>query len=303
MDTSEASSPLVILNPAANRGNMERYRALVRHRAEQEGAEYVETGKPGDAKKYALGAAQEGRPVIVVGGDGSLNEVVNGLLLAGRRVPLGIIAAGSGNDYAWYTLRLPREPLAAIERAFCGQAVSADAGLVNGCYFANAFSVGIDADIAVAAGQLKSVPFLSGTRLYYASIMRQMLFAYHRCPWLSIGLDGAQQDGPAEKRYVLMAVTNGPTYGAGFRIAPQADHMDGYFDVCTIDYTPLLRALKLLPIAKRGEHGDLPEVRFYRARTVHVESKCTINMQVDGETYQATHFDAEIMPNALLVRV
>ncbi len=303
MDTAEAASPLVILNPAANRGKMERYRALVRHRVEREGAEYVETSRPGDAKKYAQGAAQAGRSVIVVGGDGSLNEVVNGILQAGRRVPLGIIAAGSGNDFAWYTLRLPREPQAAIERAFCGQVVPADAGFVNGYYFANSFSVGIDADIAVAAGQLKSVPFLSGTRLYYASIMRQLLFAYHRCPWLKICFDEVQQADPVEKRYVLMAVTNGPTYGAGFRIAPQADHTDGYFDVCTIDYAPLVRALKLLPIAKKGEHGDLPEVRFYRARTVRVESKCTINMQVDGETYQAAHFRAEIMPGALLVRV
>jgi diacylglycerol kinase (ATP) len=100
-----------------------------------------------------------------------------------------------------------------------------------------------------------------------------------------------------------MAVTNGPTYGAGFRIAPKADHKDGYFDVCTIDYTPLLRALQLLPIAKRGEHSGLPEVSLYRARTVHVESRCTVNMQVDGETHQSTHFRAEMMPGALLVRV
>jgi diacylglycerol kinase (ATP) len=93
------------------------------------------------------------RPVIIVGGDGSVNEVVNGILAAGRRVPLGIVGAGSGNDYAWNTLKLPRDPAEAIERAFTGQLVDADAGIVNGRYFANSFSVGLDADIAVAAGR------------------------------------------------------------------------------------------------------------------------------------------------------
>jgi diacylglycerol kinase (ATP) len=281
---------------------MDRYCTLVRRRAEQEGAEYVETGGPGDARVWAMRAAQAGRPVIIVGGDGSLNEVVNGLLRADRRVPLGIIAAGSGNDYAWYTLQLPRDPLAAIERAFHGQPVPVDVGLVNGYYFANAFSVGIDADIAVAAGELKKVPFLSGTRLYYVSIMRQLLFGYHRCPWLKICLDEGQQGDPVEKRYVLMAVTIGPTYGAGFRIAPKAVHTDGFFDICTIDYTPLLRALQLLPIAKKGEHAGLPEVRFYRARTAHIESKFPVNIQMDGETSSAVNFHAEIVPQALLVR-
>src|ERR1700692_4960125 len=100
MDAAQFSGqPLVILNPAANRGNMHRYRAVVRQRAEQEQAEYVETRLQGEAKE----AAREDRPVIIVGGDGSVHEVVNGILASGRRVPLGIVAAGSGNDFAWNT--------------------------------------------------------------------------------------------------------------------------------------------------------------------------------------------------------
>ena len=100
-----------------------------------------------------------------------------------------------------------------------------------------------------------------------------------------------------------MAVTNGPTYGAGFRINPTADYSDGLFDICTITYTPLPRALRLLPKVQRGEHASLPEVTFYRARTVHIESRRTVNIQMDGETTSATSFDAKILPKALLVRV
>src|SRR5260370_993038 len=162
MDTSPPShNPIIILNPTANRGKMQQHRALIRHRLEQEPqAEYVETTRQGEAQELAKKAAAEGRPVIIVGGDGSVHEVVNGILSSGRRVPLGIVAAGSGNDYAWNTLKLPPDPAAAIERAFTGQLVDSVVGIVNGEYFANYFSFGLDADIAVAADQMKEVRFM-----------------------------------------------------------------------------------------------------------------------------------------------
>jgi diacylglycerol kinase (ATP) len=306
MESSPTSgNPLVILNPTANRGNMEQHRTLLRSRLEQEPqAEYVETTRRGEAEERAMHAAKEGRPIIVVGGDGSVHEVVNGILSAGRRVPLGIVAAGSGNDYAWHTLKLPRDPAAAIERAFTGQLVDSDAGIVNGRYFANSFSVGLDADIAVAASWMKKIPLMSGERLYYSTTVKQLLFGYQRCPWLKFSLDEGEQAGQdTSRRYVLMAVTNGPTYGAGFRINPTASYSDGLLDVCTIDYTPLLRALKLLPLVQKGEHAELPEVTFFRAKAVRVSSQKPVNMQMDGETTCSTTYEAKILPGALWVRV
>jgi diacylglycerol kinase (ATP) len=98
-------------------------------------------------------------------------------------------------------------------------------------------------------------------------------------------------------------VTNGPTYGAGFRINPNANHCDGLFDVCTIDYRPLLRALKMLPVVQKGQHEGLPEVTFYRARSLSVESRNPVNVQMDGETTSATSYQIEMLPGALLVRV
>src|SRR5213082_1318017 len=137
MDTSPPShNPIVIFNPTANRGNMQQHRALIRHRLEQEPqAEYVETTRQGEAQELARKAAAEGRPVVIMGGDGSVHEVVNGILSSGKRVPLGIVAAGSGNDFAWNTLKLPRDPMDSIEKAFNGQVIEVDAGIVNGSYF------------------------------------------------------------------------------------------------------------------------------------------------------------------------
>src|SRR6185503_13469326 len=76
-------SPLVVLNPAANRGRMQQHRTLVRRKAAEEGAEYVETTRSGEAEELARQAASEGRSLIVVGGDGSVHEAVNGLLASG----------------------------------------------------------------------------------------------------------------------------------------------------------------------------------------------------------------------------
>ena len=303
METGPAQT-LVILNPAANRGKMHKHRALARSRAEQEKAEYVETRLQGEAKERAMQAASENRPVIIVGGDGSVHEVVNGILASGNRVPLGIVAAGSGNDFAWNTLKLPRDPAEALERAFSGRLIEVDAGKVNERYFANSLSVGLDADIAVAANILKKYPLMSGSRLYYTTTVKQLLFGYRRCPWLSFDLEGGEQPvKSAESRYVLMAITNGPTYGAGFRINPRANHSDGLFNICTIAYTPLMRALQLLPIVKKGEHEGQPEVTFYTAKCVSIASRSPVNVQMDGETTRAASYRAEVLPGALLVRV
>jgi diacylglycerol kinase (ATP) len=298
-------NPLVILNPAANRGNMQKYRTLVLDRVKREQARYVETARQGEAKELAMIAAKEGCPVIIVGGDGSVHEVVNGILSSGSRVPLGIVGAGSGNDFAWNTLKLPRDPKNSIEKAFSGQLIEVDAGIVNGSYFVNSFSVGLDADIAVAADRMKNIPFMSGARLYYATTIKQLLLGYRNCPWLSLQIhagDGSTTEIQT-KRFVVIAVTNGPTYGAGFRINPRANHTDGLFDVCTIDYVPLLRALKLLPVVKKGEHIGLPEITSFLAKSVSIESQHAVNVQMDGEISNAKSCSVENLPAALLLRV
>ncbi len=296
-------SSLVILNLAANRGNMQLHRSLIHQHLATLDAEYVETSSAADARERARQAAQEGRAVIVAGGDGSFNAVVNGVLAAERKVPLGIIPAGSGNDFACNTLGLPKDPAQALERALHGRLEAVDAGMVNGHYFANGFSVGLDADIAEVASSMKKWPLMSGARLYYSASLRQLLFGYQRCPWLSYRLDDEEAKLRPEQRYVLMAVTNGPTYGAGFRVNPQADPRDGCFDICAIHYVPLLRALRMLPVMQKGRHTSAPEASFYRATKVHIESRAPVNVQFDGETMRVTSIDAQVLPGALLVRV
>lgn len=296
------AQPLVILNPTANRGEMAHHRAAAAHWVERTGAEYLVTKKRNDAQTMARLAADLGRPVIVVGGDGTVNEVVNGILASRQTTELGIVPAGSGNDFACNTLGLPKDPEMAFERAFTGTAQAVDVGMVNGRFFANSFSVGLDGDIAVAAEKMKRIPFMQGEVLYYSASLRQLLFGYRRCPWLTYALDDAEK-AKISTHYVLIAVTNGPTYGAGFRINPTADHRDGRFDICAITHTPLLRALSLLPVVRRGKHEGQKEVTFSRAQKVYIETRQVANAQMDGETMQGTIFDVHIKPGALRVRI
>jgi diacylglycerol kinase (ATP) len=301
MDVTELN-PLVILNPAANRGHMQYHRSLIQQRARRERAEYVETRRQGDARAWAFEAASQGRSIIIVGGDGSVNEAVNGILGSGQRVPLGIIPAGSGNDFAYNTLALPRDIVQTTEIAFAGQIRAIDAGQVNETFFANGFSVGLDANIAFATKELRKVPLMSGARLYYTAALQEIFFGYQRCPWLRFTLD-EQVDKMLEQRYVLIAVTIGPAYGAGFRINPHADPCDGLLDICTVDYLPLLRLLKLFPGVKQGKHIYEPEVTVYRGQTLHLESREPVMIQIDGETSRINTLDASILPAALQVRM
>ena len=291
--------PLVILNPAGNRGRCASLRGLLERALAGERGELALTDAPGAAETMAGDAARNGRSIVAVGGDGTLSEVVCGILASGQRVPLGIVPAGSGNDYACETLRLPRDPLKALEIALRGTPAPMDAGAVNGRFFINSLGVGIDANIAARAERLKRVPLLRGKALYQVASVYEVLFRYNHCPQLRVSLDGAAQD---ERAYALAAVTIGPTYGGGFRINPTADPTDGLFDLCLIEKPAQIRALRLLPMVKKGQHSGQPEVRHLRVRSIILEADQPIYAHCDGEVFTAQRCEAHILPGALLIR-
>jgi diacylglycerol kinase (ATP) len=297
--TTSAEPPLVILNPAGNRGRCARLRAPLERALAGGRGELALTDAPGAAEKLAAEAASRGRAIIAVGGDGTLSEVAGGILASGRQVPLGVVPAGSGNDYACETLKLPRDPLKALDIALHGAPTPMDAGKVNDRYFINSLGVGIDANIAARAERLKRVPLLRGRALYQVASVYEVLFRYSKCPQLRVSLDGAAQE---ERAYALAAVTIGPNYGGGFRINQGADPTDGLFDVCLIVKPRQMRALRLLPMVKQGRHSGQPEVRHLRVRSLVLEASQPIYAHCDGEVFMAQRCEAHILPGALLIR-
>lgn len=294
-----AAPPVVILNPAGDRGRAGRLRKPLERALAGGRGELAITDTVAAAVERTQEAVRAGRDVVAVGGDGTVAVIANALLAAGSRGPLGIVPAGSGNDYAYETLRLSHNPLEAIQTALEGQVLAMDVGRVNGRYFLNSLGVGIDANIAAAAEELKRLPFMRGQTLYWASSLRELLFHYDRCPALKVTLD---QQADESRLYALAAVSIGPTAGGGFHINPGADARDGYFDVCTVWKPPLWRALQLLPMVEKGTHITQPEVKRSRVRRVRLESPTPVYAHLDGEVITAASFEAEIIPGGLLVR-
>ena len=291
--------PVVLLNPAGNRGRSARLRKPLERALMGGRGELVLTWTTEEAESRVAEAARAGRGVVAVGGDGTIAVIANALMSAGAPVPLGIVPAGTGNDYALRTLNLPTQLDAALEVALSGAPLSMGVGQMNGRYFFNSLGVGIDANIAAAANELKRVPFLRGQGLYWASSLRELIFHYNRCPELRIALDNQQDES---RLYALVAVSLGPTYGGGFHINPGADPHDGLFDVCTIWKPSQLRALQLLPMVEKGAHIGQREVKRARARSVSLVSAKPIYAHLDGEVMTAATFEARILPGALRVR-
>lgn len=308
--TAAIQPPRVILNPAGNMGRAGRLREPLARALTDGRGELVCTTAAGDTQRLAHEAAARGRDIVIVGGDGSVAEAARGILSAGTRVTLGIVPAGTGNDYAYRALGLPHDPLQALDVALTGAPTAVDVGEVNGQYFMNALGVGIDANINATAERLKHFLLLRGQALYWAASLTELLLHYDRCPQLTVFCDGDTDAGgdadfsaaSESQLCALAAIGLGPTYGGGFRINPDADPTDGFFDLCVISKPSLARALRLLPLIEQGRHLGQPEVRQRRVRHAIFAASQPIYAHLDGEILTASRFEARIHPGALMVR-
>jgi YegS/Rv2252/BmrU family lipid kinase len=295
----DAAPAAVILNPAGANGRAARLRKPLEQALRGGRGELFVTHSPAESQTVAAEATLAGRPVVAVGGDGTVGVIADAMMSAGARAPLGIVPAGTGNDYAYRTINMPHDHHRAIEVALSAPPLAMDVGRVNGRHFLNSLGVGIDANIAAASEELKRLRVLRGQALYWAASLRELLFHYDRCPQLRVTIDGQEDESRA---YALAAINIGPTTGGGFRINPGADPRDGLLDLCILWKPPLLRALQLLPMVEKGTHIGQPEVKRLRARSVALHAASPVFAHVDGEVITAPSFEVSILPQALLVR-
>jgi diacylglycerol kinase (ATP) len=291
-------SALVIVNPVAGNG---RGRRLVHeHRSLLASADVVQTNGPGHATVLARAAAAEGRErVVVVGGDGTVFEVVNGLLAAPGPM-LGVVAGGSGNDLS-RSVGLPLSPADALRVALTGKPrvidlARATAGDGSIAAYASAAGAGFDGQVAAAMHGPR--PAWQRSRLGYvvATLFELRRFRNRR---LEVVVDG----GSAQEATVLLtAITNGPYYGGGMKICPAARVDDGMLDVCLVGDISRFETLKQLPGLYDGRHVTHPAVRFLRVRWIELrELDGTEGTQthLDGEPFGPLPLRIEVLPGAL----
>lgn len=289
----------LIINPTSDKGRGADFGLEVTARLEAEGHEVVDLSdqSAAAARQRALAGIASGLDVLAVtGGDGTVNLGVN--LCAGTETVLAIVAAGTGNDVA-QALRLPVRDAAAAARVIADGTVRAiDAGRhtdVHGVshWFAGVLGAGFDSVVNERANRWR---WPRGRMRYDLAIARE-LPVFRPIPYV-VEVDGVRHSAQA----MLVAVANGPSYGGGMRVCPDASLDDGLFDILVVHQISTIEFLKLFPKVFSGKHVGHPAVQILRGRQVRLEAAGIVSY-ADGERFAPLPMSVQIVPAALNVLV
>jgi diacylglycerol kinase (ATP) len=291
---------LLIVNPAAGSGKpLELLELLKQTLAPVVGAVVVTQGA-GEAERAAYSAKANGfEAVLVAGGDGTINEVVNGLLTAEENsLPLGLVPLGTQNVLA-HELGLPASDLEATLAVFqAGRLRQIDVGLAGSRYFVLMAGFGFDAQVVQEV--LQPVKALLGPAAYAFATMGAL--ATYRSTAIRLRLDGEEVRSEA----FLVVVANAASYAyRQIKLAPFAALDDGWLDICVFERAPTDRvgfASQMLAVLAHRHLRD-PRVRYYRGKQLILESDPPIQGQVDGDTFGRTPLTISVVPHALSVFV
>ena len=282
-----------ICNPTAGHGRGKKVGAQIENLLKEKDlpckVEY--TAHPGHATELARQAAgARADLVLAIGGDGTSFEVAQGLL--GMEIPLGIIPAGTGNDFV-KAIGIPAKPAQALEHILSHPARETDVGLLNGRMFLNEIGTGFDVMVLDYTQRVKR--FARGMLPYFYGVL-QTLFRF-RSVDLTYTIDQGEE---ITQKAFIVAVANGSRFGGGITIAPDAKVDDGLFDVIVVGDIRKRDLPKRLIGLMRGKILSFPETRFQRARSITF-SVPNMRIDVDGEIIPAKQADVRILPGALLI--
>lgn len=251
------------------------------------------TWEPGDGIRFARdGAARGVDAVIAVGGDGTINEVLNGL--DGSDVPLGIIPFGTANDFA-HQVGIPDDPDHAMDVVLRRPPRTIDTAELNGRRFLNVSSGGVGAE-ATAETPADAKEQL-GLLAYAITGVRKLAdLQPRRARITAAGVD-------LESEFLLFAVGNARSTGGGTRITPRARVTDGLLDLCIVEAMPRADFAKLLLRIKKGEHLDEDRVRYFQVPSVTIAADGPVTVNVDGESSEATTLSYRVRPGDLRIHV
>lgn len=286
----------LVYNPVAGRRRIPNALPRVRAFFEESGEQLTEfvTSGSGDAFRYTS-SLPEDAIVLAMGGDGTVQEVAAGC--TGTDRSLGVLPAGSGDDFA-FALGIDRHDLeAAMRRALHGQVRMVDTGLANGRTFINAAGTGFDADVARVA---LSAPWPLRERSAYLFAIVRTLSRLTSVDSL-IALDGELlHEGPA----LLVSAQNGPRSGGSFPLAPNAVVDDGLLDVLVAGSFSRLGTLAILPRVMAGTHLGHPLIQLFRGRHLLIEWRTPRPMHLEGELLEpCARYEIEVRPKSLKVLV
>ena len=284
----------IIVNPVAGRGRTAKRLSLLKEITEKEDAifDYYVTERPMHATLIADSIFKDYDAVVAYGGDGTANEVMNGLV--GTSTPFGVIPDGTGNDFA-KSLNITRDLNRSIQILLNYKIKVVDLGVVGDRVFLNGVGVGFDGYVTYRSRQVKK---LKGTLAYLYTIISSLI-TWRAVP-VSIEIDGKN----VGKVFVfLIAIGNGWSIGGGLRLTPKALIYDSIFDICQIEKISINKAIYNLMRLKNGTHVAMKEVSMRRGRNIVIKSDYPLPVHFDGEIYdyKAKKVDISIVPQSALV--
>jgi diacylglycerol kinase (ATP) len=313
---SQYYSNLAIYNPIAGNGRAQKYWPLVENALLEAGIDFdvTATSAPLEAQVIAQQAPQKYSRIFSIGGDGTINEIVNGLMRAsheGETIALGIVPLGNGDDFAKMVppeTSIGGKPFdwnTAVGKLIRGETKLFDVGRISGVrpgsgledyprYFVNSFDVGFG---PVAAQHLRTVPsYFKGLSAYLAAIIKTLI----DFPALDLSLQLDDQP-PFEQSTTMTAVMNGRCLGNGFWLCPDARTDDGFFDLMVSQQVSRTTILRMIPKLMRATHINEPIVSMYKAQKVVIDSEIPIAIETDGEIpfSGAQHLELEVLPKRL----
>jgi len=247
----------------------------------------------GDAATFAREEAAAGAAAVVaVGGDGTVNEVLNGL--AGSDVPMGIVPLGTANDFA-RQVAIPDDAEHALDLILAGEPVRLDTAELNGRRFLNVSAGGIGAEATAETGATAKAAL--GPFAYALTGLRKLVaLDTHRLRLVGPGLT---RDHDA----LLFFVGNARESGGGMPVTPLASANDGLLDVCVVEAEGRADLARLALAIRRGEHVGEPGVHYYRVPWLDVTAETEVYVNVDGEPVRATELHYRARPGDLLIHL
>jgi YegS/Rv2252/BmrU family lipid kinase len=296
----------IILNPVAGKGKAAKQKPKIEKILKENGCnfEIILTKAPGDGletvRNLPLG---DDDVVVAAGGDGTCNEVVNGLLTRSvkpKAPPVfGILPIGRGNDFS-ATPKIPENVEKALDIILKGTERPLDAGFVkgeffpNGRYFINGIGIGFDTKVGFEAAKMK---IKSGISYAIGAII--MLARFEPSPVLQINFDGNEVTLPA----VLVSIVNGRRMGGSFYMGPNAVLDDGLLDICYVYHIPSrIKLIKVVASYTKGTQGKFEEVNFNRGKNFKLKAlEGGMAAHCDGETvcYEGKELEISCVPGAL----
>lgn len=294
---------LIVLNPTTNHGRSVKTASDLRPLASQHKAEWRSTEYPGHAIEIARSAGDLGFDmVIAAGGDGTVHEVINGLMQIApeKRPVLGIIPLGSGNDFA-HILGLPTEAAQAFIACFKGQPHALDLASVESDddrleYFNNTIGIGFDAAVNTRTRKIK---LIHGFLMYLVATLQTIFFNFK-----PMDLQVETDEGSWNEPVIMLTIGNGPREGGGFNVTPDAKTDDGILNYASIRKISRLMMLRLLPEVMNGTHTHFKQVRMGTCRSMSITSKQPLYAHCDGEIFTSIGMDVRkmminVIPNAI----